>query len=234
VQNGMTCAEVEVPRVLPTLARRRSMSTDSQTQMIRSISTIDDSFLTEERRRTGSIGGRGRLRSGSFEAENQNGRRTRLSTLLSLDLAAGTSPTTAADAGYAFPVKPQLAHRNSTGTLFLDSTMGSPDKEALIRCVCAVVRAHLREAERNNTCVHDAFRTFDDVNGPGPGTACPHLVPSMDQLQDFMRHIFYKGKLEVDTIVRSNSRTRAGVAVVGARPPPRPRSPQPPRPSLRS
>ena len=42
---------------------------------------------------------------------------------------------------------PKLARRNSTGTIYIDSTMSKQDNKATIKCVCAVIRAHMVEAE---------------------------------------------------------------------------------------
>jgi len=39
--------------------------------------------------------------------------------------------------------KPSLAKRNTCGTIYLGSTLSAPDKDALIKCVCGVFRAHM-------------------------------------------------------------------------------------------
>ena len=36
----------------------------------------------------------------------------------------------------------------STGTLYVDTTMSRPDKDATIQCVCAVIRAHIVNASK--------------------------------------------------------------------------------------
>ena len=40
-----------------------------------------------------------------------------------------------------------LTKRNTCGTIYLGSTLSAPDKEALIKCVCGVFRAHLLQAK---------------------------------------------------------------------------------------
>jgi hypothetical protein len=40
-----------------------------------------------------------------------------------------------------------MKRRNSTGTIYVDSTMSKQDNKATIKCVCAVIRAHMVEAE---------------------------------------------------------------------------------------
>lgn len=44
--------------------------------------------------------------------------------------------------------KPNLAKRNTCGTLYVGSTMSAPDKDATIKCVCGVYRAHLLQSAR--------------------------------------------------------------------------------------
>lgn len=55
-----------------------------------------------------------------------------------------------------------IKRRNSTGTLYIDSTMGQQDNDATIRCVCAVIRAHLLDAEREGIVPRPDFNTFKD------------------------------------------------------------------------
>lgn len=58
--------------------------------------------------------------------------------------------------------KDSIKRRNSTGTIYIDSTMSLQDNDATIRCVCAVIRAHLLEAERENIEPRSEFNTFKD------------------------------------------------------------------------
>jgi hypothetical protein len=62
------------------------------------------------------------------------------------------------------PGVPSLKRRNSTGTIYIDSTMGQQDNESTIKCVCAVIRAHLLEAEREGIEPRPDFDTFKDVD----------------------------------------------------------------------
>jgi len=46
--------------------------------------------------------------------------------------------------------RPSLDRRNTCGTLYVKSTMAAPDKDATIKCVCGVYRAHLLQAVSDN------------------------------------------------------------------------------------
>lgn len=41
-----------------------------------------------------------------------------------------------------------IKRRNSTGTIYIGTTMSQQDNEATIKSVCAVIRAHMMEAAR--------------------------------------------------------------------------------------
>jgi hypothetical protein len=47
-------------------------------------------------------------------------------------------------------VKPLLRRRNSTGTIYVDSTMSKQDNTHTIDCICVVIRAHMVEAAKDN------------------------------------------------------------------------------------
>eukprot|EP00555_Chaetoceros_dichaeta_P005573 CAMPEP_0198258432 /NCGR_PEP_ID=MMETSP1447-20131203/7862_1 /TAXON_ID=420782 /ORGANISM="Chaetoceros dichaeta, Strain CCMP1751" /LENGTH=760 /DNA_ID=CAMNT_0043945551 /DNA_START=94 /DNA_END=2376 /DNA_ORIENTATION=- len=51
--------------------------------------------------------------------------------------------------------KPSFDRRNTCGTLYVKSTMAAPDKDATIKCVCGVFRAHLLQA---------ATESYDDTS----------------------------------------------------------------------
>lgn len=58
--------------------------------------------------------------------------------------------------------RPTIKRRNSTGTIYVDSTMSAQDNQATIRCVCAVIRAHMVEAETERIVPRPQFDTFKD------------------------------------------------------------------------
>lgn len=143
-------------------------------------------------------------------------------------LTEPTSPASAAarqgrssNSGIA---KPNLVtKRNTCGTIYLGSTLSAPDKDALIKCVCGVFRAHLLQAESTSDVItvssHHAnnnvmmnhqmnkvqeYQIFTDRRSPGDYR---HLdttsIPSLAQITDFYRSIFLRSQMEVDCIIIS-------------------------------
>lgn len=53
--------------------------------------------------------------------------------------------------------------RNSTGTIYVSSTMSSQDNSATIQCVCAVIHAHMVAAAREGVVPLAEFDVFKDV-----------------------------------------------------------------------
>ena len=56
------------------------------------------------------------------------------------------------------------ARRNSTGTLYIDTTMSAQDNRATIHCVCVVIRLHMLEAERLGIEADPEFDVFRDTS----------------------------------------------------------------------
>lgn len=115
---------------------------------------------------------------------------------------------------------PILQHRNSGSTIYVGTTMSAPDKDATIRCVCGVFRAHMVQAALNEVkddekmfteyeIFNDAeFRVKKGVDGEGPAlersiSKSEAIVPSLDVLHSFYRTIFNKSQMEPDCIIMS-------------------------------
>ena len=102
--------------------------------------------------------------------------------------------------------KPGLTKRNTCGTIYLGSTLSAPDKDALIKCVCGVYRAHLLGSVRTtgaspSTGEHEIFR---DRRAPGDYRRLDtKSVPTLAQITDFYRSIFLRSQMEVDCIIIS-------------------------------
>ncbi|KAJ8607925.1 hypothetical protein CTAYLR_009097 [Chrysophaeum taylorii] len=171
--------------------RPSSGSFSDSRYMVRTLSTMDDSYLriaqslarpssTERRQRSLSPSGRR-----DSNAENIMPR---------IPEAGLPSKHRSSSDG---PVK-RLA-RNSTGTMFLDTTLEAPDKEATIRCVCHVVRAHIASTPKETWALRpDAgdFAVFHDADAkPDP--------PSARELVAFYRDVFSRGQMELECIVAS-------------------------------
>jgi hypothetical protein len=59
--------------------------------------------------------------------------------------------------------KPTLRRRNSTGTLYVDSTMSKQDNLHTIDCISVVIRAHMTDAVKENVEPRKEYDVFKDV-----------------------------------------------------------------------
>ncbi|KAL7432490.1 hypothetical protein ACHAXH_005754 [Discostella pseudostelligera] len=114
-------------------------------------------------------------------------------------------PTTTA---YSTVTKPSLTKRNTCGTIYLGSTLSAPDKEALIKCVCGVFRAHLLQAKPSHATpspgITNEYDVFRDRRATGDYR---HLdttsIPSLATITDYFRSIFLRSQMEVECIIIS-------------------------------
>lgn len=111
-------------------------------------------------------------------------------------------------------VKPTLVKRNTCGTIYLGSTLSNPDKDALIKCVCGVFRAHLLQSDVCTVTPLSSDRVFDDdcelnsrhrtgLNSYLDHSRCHPFVPTLEDITSFYRDIFLRSQMEVDCIVIS-------------------------------
>lgn len=107
--------------------------------------------------------------------------------------------------------KPNLTKRNTCGTMYLGSTLSAPDKDALIKCVCGVYRAHLLQSELHatnssnyDTDANSKHFIFHDRRAPGDYRQLDTCsIPSLSDVTDFYRSIFLRSQMEVDCIIIS-------------------------------
>lgn len=109
--------------------------------------------------------------------------------------------------------KPGMLRRNTCGTLYVGSTMSAPDKDATIRCVCAVYRAHILQSALDDDEEEDAppaeqYRLFHDSdrNGKdriGSFDSTPTPAPSLEDITHFYRDVFGRAQMESDCIIMS-------------------------------
>jgi len=110
--------------------------------------------------------------------------------------------------------RPNLVRRNTCGTLYVATTMSAPDKEATIKCVCGVYRAHILQSERDEEGMEDSpkYRIFNDLESQqgtnrrfdyNRRTAAASPVPSLQQITTFYRDVFQRAQMEYDCIIIS-------------------------------
>jgi hypothetical protein len=77
----------------------------------------------------------------------------------------------------------QLRRRNSSGTLYIDSTITQPDELVTIRCVCAVILAHIESGLLDENMSGDGRLAFNNRAG-SPPTMMSHFDSSVNLLED--------------------------------------------------
>lgn len=103
---------------------------------------------------------------------------------------------------------------NSTSTIFISDSMAQPDKEATIKCVCCVIRAHMLEAAVQSqvsdplTEEPEEFHIFVQaqyLTSPSPRSRGrrPHpvVVPRLDKIVQFFRHVYLMAEMEIECII---------------------------------
>ena len=86
----------------------------------------------------------------------------------------------------------------------MDSTMTMPDKDATIRCVCTVIRAHMLESIATGDMAEGVQAKFfyDFQSGDRKRSASDaDSVPSMSELVKFFRDVYINSQMETDCII---------------------------------
>lgn len=176
-------------------------------RMVRTLSTMDDSFLQLAQSTSGrhSLSPTSRRDSNADYAMPRIPEQMRSAGILPVARSAGALPVAAKSSRShrapsdleASSCLPGKSSRNSTGTLFLDATLQSPNKDATIRCVCHVVRAHIAASQAQPWRADTGyFAIFHDPDAePEP--------PSARRLVSFYRDVFSRGQMELECIVTS-------------------------------
>jgi hypothetical protein len=103
--------------------------------------------------------------------------------------------------------KKPLKRRNSTGTIFIETTMSAQDNNATIQCVCVVIRAHMISAAKENIIPLPEYDTFTDyyflntMSREDREKNPIDLVPTLQTVKEFFTLIFSKSQLESDCII---------------------------------
>lgn len=113
--------------------------------------------------------------------------------------------------------------RNTGNTMFVNSTMTSPDIQGTIKCVCGVYRAHIVQSVESptspgsvvpvgSTVINpDVFR--DDLHGMPPyqgqswkfrtPDSKSQRIPTIEEVENFYKEFFRRSQMEHDTIIMS-------------------------------
>lgn len=133
--------------------------------------------------------------------------------------------------------KPKLQKRNTCGTIYLKTTMSAPDKDATIKCVCGVFRTHIISALHNGEVYNsqqDPYKIFSDRDSHRKSIAVPRGdltladlkldddVPSLDEIANFYRDVFFRAQMETDCIIMSLIYVERLIKVTGGKLRPRP------------
>lgn len=98
--------------------------------------------------------------------------------------------------------------RNTGGTIYLQNTMTNPDIKATIRCVCAIIRAHIAQAHSQSSqqqqCLSPEYLVFkDDYGSSSPSKRKHPPIPSLAEVNDFYDAFYRRSQMEHDTIITS-------------------------------
>ena len=154
----------------------RKPSSGSQ-HFFRTLSTLDDSVLADIRRSSSGSSG-DTLRTDLFGGSGPDMLFADPHRREALDLE------TSAGGAVELP-KPLLEQRNSTGTIFVDTTMSAPDKDATIHCVCTVIRVHILNASKLRAVDDDdrKYAVFNDRLNDASGASAERARRAPDGAQ---------------------------------------------------
>jgi len=129
------------------------------------------------------------------------------------------------DDDLVLPSRVPLTRRNTGSTLYVRTTMSDPDKDATIKCVCGVYRAHILQSMKDSKSgispipfeEYDVFNDielksikfadefyFENENLAGLIIDDDEIdVPSLEEITRFYRDIFQKSQMESDCIIMS-------------------------------
>eukprot|EP00596_Hydrurales_sp_CCMP1899_P010340 CAMPEP_0119038436 /NCGR_PEP_ID=MMETSP1177-20130426/7389_1 /TAXON_ID=2985 /ORGANISM="Ochromonas sp, Strain CCMP1899" /LENGTH=335 /DNA_ID=CAMNT_0007001049 /DNA_START=923 /DNA_END=1930 /DNA_ORIENTATION=- len=100
--------------------------------------------------------------------------------------------------------------RNSTGTIYLGTTMSAQDNQATIHCVCAVIHVHMADAAKEGMEPHSDFDIFKDRKESISSSSRnsddqknDNEVPTLSTIREFFELIFSKSQLESECIIMS-------------------------------
>jgi hypothetical protein len=108
------------------------------------------------------------------------------------------------------PIQP-FKRRNSTGTIFVETTMSNQDDDATITAVCIIIRTHMIIAAKEKSQSARQYDVFKDTNlnsdassskrRPSIEQYIRESVPSLNTVREYFKNIFSRSQLESECII---------------------------------
>jgi len=108
------------------------------------------------------------------------------------------------------PIQP-FKRRNSTGTIFVETTMSNQDDDATITAVCIIIRTHMIIAAKEKSQSARQYDVFKDTNLNSDASSpkrrpiieqyIRESVPSLNTVREYFKNIFSRSQLESECII---------------------------------
>lgn len=100
--------------------------------------------------------------------------------------------------------------------------MAAPDKDATIKCVCGVFRAHVLRSGSEHNDKYTIFNDLESQRDADPRHKIESPMPSLQDISQFYRDVFGRAQMEPDCIVISLIYVERLIKVTGGKLRPRP------------
>lgn len=121
-----------------------------------------------------------------------------------------TMPDAIAEPKKSNTIQP-FKRRNSTGTIFVETTMSNQDDDATITAVCIIIRTHMIIAAKEKSQSARQYDVFKDTNlnieasspkrRPSIEQYVKESVPSLNTVREYFKNIFSRSQLESECII---------------------------------
>lgn len=118
-----------------------------------------------------------------------------------------TAPDAVAEPKTSTPIQP-YKRRNSTGTIYIETTMSNQDNDSTIMAVCIIIRAHMilaAKEKRESSKLYDVFKDINLIHeSSSPNrTNLPEkeVIPSLNTIKEYFNNIYSRSQLESECII---------------------------------